>query len=158
MKRIFLDMDGVVVDFDGHMKKHGMTADEIKRDPDAYALMDPMPGALAGIRYLLDMGCDVWLATKPPTGRPFAYSAKARWVMSHTPALVRKLIITPDKGLLGDEHDVLVDDRPHKGKCFEFPGMLIVFGDPQYGKDDKTYFAGDWQVLIGHLIELGFIA
>jgi len=75
------------------------------------------------------MGLEVWVATKPPTGIPFAYADKAAWVLQHLPELKRRIIITHDKGLLGDERDFLIDDRPHKANCEKFKGTLIRFVD-----------------------------
>ncbi len=72
---------------------------------------------------------EVWAATKPPTGIAFAYGDKASWIFENAPELRRKLIITHDKGLLGDEGDFLIDDRPHKANCEKFKGELIVFGN-----------------------------
>lgn len=126
-RRIFIDMDGVLVDFEGYMVKHGLTGDVVKKIHGAYLEMEPMPDALAAVRSLIGAGFDVWIATKPPTGIPHAYSDKASWVFEHLPELKRKLIITPDKGLLGDENDILIDDRPHKANCKEFRGTLIPF-------------------------------
>lgn len=126
-RKIFIDMDGVLVDFEGYMLKHGLTGDVVKKIMGAYLEMEPMPDALAAVRSLIGAGFDVWIATKPPTGIAHAYSDKARWVFKYLPELKRKLIITPDKGLLGDENDILIDDRPHKANCNEFRGTLIPF-------------------------------
>lgn len=125
--RVFLDMDGVIVNFDAYMSKYNLTGDEVKKIPGAYLEMEPYPEALAAIKVLVGSGFDVWLATKPPTGIPYAYSDKAAWVFKHLPELKRKLILTHDKGLLGCERDFLVDDRPHKANCQSFPGTLIPF-------------------------------
>jgi 5'(3')-deoxyribonucleotidase len=128
MKRIFLDMDGVLGDFDGYMKKHGMTGDDAKKHPGAYLAMEPMPGAIKAVRELAAAGFEVWIATKPPTGVAFAYADKAQWVLNHLPEMERRIIITHDKGLLGDIGDILVDDRPHRANCLYFPGALIQYG------------------------------
>jgi len=39
MNRVFVDMDGVIVDFEAHMKTTGMTGDELKKIEGAYAAM-----------------------------------------------------------------------------------------------------------------------
>ena len=126
MKRVFVDMDGVLVDFERYMRENDQTGDEVKRMPGAYLLMHPVPYAIAAVCSLIGMGLDVWLATKPPTGVPHAYSEKYQWVMDYLPELKRKVIMTHHKGLLGDHGDVLIDDRPHKAHCDEFPGLLIT--------------------------------
>ena len=89
--------------------------------------MKPIEGAIEAVRSLIGMGFDVWVATKPPTGIAYAYRDKAQWIFDHLPELKRKIIVTHDKGLLGDKEDYLCDDRPHKANCQQFKGMLIPF-------------------------------
>ena len=125
--RVFVDMDGVVVDFEAYMRASGLTGDELKTKHGAYLDMKPYPGAFDGIKYLIGAGYDVWLATKPPTGIAHAYADKASWVFRWLPELKRKIIITHDKGMLGDAEDFLIDDRPHKANCEKFKGTLIRF-------------------------------
>lgn len=127
MNRVFVDMDGVIVDFDAFRQELGMTGDEVKRMHGAYLAMPAIPGAIAAVRSLIGMGFEVWIATKPPTGIAYAYSDKAAWVMNHLPELKRRIIVTHDKGLLGDEGDYLCDDRPHKANCERFKGTLLRF-------------------------------
>jgi hypothetical protein len=127
MNRVFVDMDGVVVDFDRFRDERGLTGDQVKVMQGAYLQMPAIDGAIAAVRSLIGMGYEVWLATKPPTGIPHAYSDKAAWVMANLPELKRRIIITHDKGLLGDEGDYLCDDRPHKANCEKFRGTLLRF-------------------------------
>lgn len=129
MPRVFVDMDGVIVDFDAYKVQHGLTGEEVKRRPGAYLAMTAIPGAIAAVRSLIGMGYEVWLATKPPTGIAHAYSDKAAWVFANLPELKRRIIITHDKGLLGDSGDFLCDDRPHKANCEQFKGTLLRFVD-----------------------------
>lgn len=126
-RRVFIDMDGVVVDFDAYKMAHGLTGDEVKRTPGAYLDMPAIPGAIDSVRSVIGMGYEVWMATKPPTGIAFAYADKAQWVLHHLPELKRRIIITHDKGMLGGPHDFLCDDRPHKANCEEFAGTLLRF-------------------------------
>lgn len=129
MNRVFVDMDGVIVDFEAYKTASGLTAGDIKRLPGAYLAMPPIDGAIEAVRSVIGMGYEVWVATKPPTGVHYAYSDKAAWIFKHLPELKRRLIITHDKGLLGDAGDYLCDDRPHKANCADFPGTLLAFVD-----------------------------
>jgi 5'(3')-deoxyribonucleotidase len=129
MPRVFVDMDGVVVDFDAFKTARGLTGDEVKKLPGAYLDMPAIPGAIDAVRSIIGMGYEVWIATKPPTGIPHAYSDKAAWVIQHLPELKRRIIITHDKGLLGSAADYLCDDRPHKANCEKFAGTLLRFVD-----------------------------
>lgn len=129
MNRVFVDMDGVLVDFVRYMNDHDMTADEAKTHPNAYYDMLPIKRAIESVRELVAMGKDVWIATKAPTAVPGAYADKVRWILKYLPEMKRKIIITPDKSLIGDESDILIDDRIHKANCKEFKGTLIEFVD-----------------------------
>lgn len=129
MNRIFIDMDGVLADFDRLKNELGKTGEELKCMPDAFDLMQPIPGAIAGVHSLIGMGYECWIATKPPTGVPHAYADKAKWILRHLPELKRRIIMTHNKGLLGDCDDYLIDDRPHKAFCSDFKGCLIHFGN-----------------------------
>jgi len=142
MKRIFIDMDGVIVDFDGYAKSLGLSVDEVKKRPNAYLEMAPIPGAIDAVRSLIGMGYEVWAATKPPTGIALAYADKAAWIFQHLPELKRNLIITHDKGLLGDALDYLIDDRPHRANCEGFRGTLIKFGAEVGWQDILNRFRG----------------
>lgn len=135
-----MDMDGVIVDFDAYMKERGMTGDEVKRTPGAYLDMPPIPGAIQAVRSLIGMGFEVWIATKPPTGIPYAYGDKAAWVINYLPELKRRIIVTHDKGLLGDAGDFLCDDRPHKANCEMFAGTLLRFVDGYHWPQALEYF------------------
>jgi hypothetical protein len=127
VNRVFVDMDGVLADFDRLKIELECTGEQLKCMPGAFDRMQPIAGAMAGVRSLIGMGYETWIATKPPTGIPHAYADKAAWVLRHLPELKRRIIMTHDKGLLGDERDFLIDDRPHKANCEKFRGVLIPF-------------------------------
>ncbi len=128
MNRAFIDMDGVLADFERLKNELGVDSQTLKTMPGAYRNLLPIPGAIAGVKSLIGMGLECWVASKPPTAVPQAYADKAAWVLEHLPELKRRIILTHDKGLLGDSHDFLIDDRPHKANCERFPGRLIRFG------------------------------
>ena len=98
--------------------------------------MPPIDGAIEAVRSVIGMGYEVWVATKPPTGVHYAYSDKAAWIFKHLPELKRRLIITHDKGLLGDAGDYLCDDRPHPDQRWPngplYPGQRPYCGPPDF--------------------------
>ena len=96
--------------------------------------------AIEAVHSLIGMGFEVWIATKPPTGIARAYADKAEWVFDHLPELKRRIIITHDKGLLGNENDFLCDDRPHKANCEQFRGTLLRFVDGYHWPQALEYF------------------
>jgi 5'(3')-deoxyribonucleotidase len=139
MNRLFVDMDGVAVDFEAFMAALKLTADQVKHRPHAYRDMQPLPGAIEAIREAIALGYEVWIATKPPTGVAGAYSDKAAWIFHYLPELSNRIIITHDKGLLGDEGDVLCDDRPHKANCEQFKGTFLRFVDGYHWPQALAY-------------------
>lgn len=154
MNRIFVDLDGVLVNFGKYKEDHNLTSEEVKETPGAYFNMEPIPGAIEAVRSLAAKGFDIWIATKPPTGVAFAYADKVRWVLKHMPELARKIIITHDKGMLGDVGDYLCDDRPHKANASMFPGTFLRFVDgfhwPQaleFFKDRPLYTEKDFPTM-----------
>jgi 5'(3')-deoxyribonucleotidase len=138
--RVFIDMDGVIVDFDRFRIEHDLTGDQVKKLPGAYLAMQPKPLAIAAVRSLIGMGHDVWIATKPPTGIAFAYADKVSWILEHLPELKRKIVITHDKSLLIGE--VLIDDRPHKANADKFQGKLLHFSDSFGWSEVLSWFRG----------------
>lgn len=125
MPRVFIDLDGPTVDYDLYREQN---PDVYIRDtPGAYFAMEPTPDALAAIRSIIGMGYNVFIATRPCHGRPLTYSEKVAWVLKYLPELDRKIILTHDKGLLGDGDDFLVDDMPEKANCDQFKGRLLVW-------------------------------
>jgi len=140
MNRVFVDMDGVIVDFNAYMRKHNLTGEEVKKRPGAYLEMPAIDGAIKAVRSLIGMGFEVWIATKPPTGIPYAYSDKVAWVLRELPELKRRIIVTHDKGLLGDSGDFLCDDRPHKANCEQFQGTLLRFVYGYHWEQALEYF------------------
>lgn len=140
MNRVFVDMDGVIVDFDAYKTAQGLSGDEVKCQPGAYLAMPAIHGALEAVRSVIGMGFEVWIATKPPTGVTNAYSDKAAWVIQYLPELRRRIIVTHDKGLLGDSGDYLCDDRPHKANCERFSGTLLRFMDGYHWPQALEFF------------------
>jgi hypothetical protein len=129
MNRIFVDQDGPLADFEGYAESIGLKGSPlVKRMPGTYLKLRPTPGGIEAVRELIALGYDVWIATRPPTGTAQAYADKVTWLLELLPELSHRIIITPDKGLLGDEHDYLIDDMPHKANCLLFRGRLIVYG------------------------------
>lgn len=131
-RRVFVDMDGVMADYAAAMVLHNVAGDVLKNMPNVYRELNPIEGAFETIRAIRDAGFEVWIATKTPTGNAQAYADKVHWILEHLPDFKRNIIITHDKGLLGNANDFLIDDRPHKANCENFPGKFIHFHEEQW--------------------------
>lgn len=120
-----------MADFDKALKKSGLHQDVFKHLPGVYLWLDVTPGAAEAIAKLKewdDQGLiRVFIATKTPSGSPYAYTEKVLWYRQHFPWLEDRVILTHDKSVLGGPEDFLVDDRPHKGNASKFKGTFIEF-------------------------------
>ena len=109
---VYVDMDDVLCRYsDAH-------ANALKSDPGIafpqgivgfFQSLDSVEGAVEAVDVLRDL-YDVFILTAPSTRNPHAYSEKRLWVEEHFGyAFTKKLIISPDKGLLkGDYFDCLI--------------------------------------------------
>lgn len=128
-KRIYVDMDGVVADFSLAATQAGLHPKDFKLVKGVYRALAPIPGAIEALEKLHSLGYDIELATKLPHDNAYSATEKILWVYEHLPWLKGHITITSDKGQLGDENDVLIDDRPHKANVSGFKGTFMHFGE-----------------------------
>jgi len=148
--KIFIDLDGVIVDFEKKMKELNYTGDIMKKMPGIYQQLDAIPHAISNVNSLTGMGFEIWIATKPPTGIAQAYADKVSWILQNLPDLKRRIILTHNKGLLGCEKDYLIDDRPHKANCDQFAGTLLPFHE----KGEMNFYTWDGILSYFRIIKL----
>ena len=120
---IFLDMDGVLANFE----KAAAQIPDVKRPDEVldFSTFEPMPGAIDAVEKIIAMGHDVFIATTPPWNNPSAWGQKRDWVEEHLPQLKRKMFLTHRKDLL--KGDILVDDSTYRGQ-YDFEGTFMHFG------------------------------
>lgn len=126
-RRIYLDMDGVLADFEGAAAAHGMRPQDFKRVAGAYRELPPYAGALDAVLQLSKLDVLLFALTKIPQSNPYAATEKLLWIREHFPVIGENVIITPDKGAVGRPCDVLVDDMPGWANANNFPGTVIRF-------------------------------
>lgn len=145
MKKLFFDMDGVLVDFQSGIDK---LSDETKQEyegrldevPGIFSLMDPMPGAIEAV-HELSKYYDMYILSTAPWKNLTAWSDKIEWLTKHFGDLFKKrVILTHCKHLC--DGDYLVDDRAKNGAS-EFPGEWVQFGSERYP---------DWEEVVRYLI------
>ena len=145
MKKLFFDMDGVLVDFQSGIDK---LSDETKQEyegrldevPGIFSLMDPMPGAIEAV-HELSKYYDMYILSTAPWKNLTAWSDKIEWLTKHFGDLFKKrVILTHCKHLC--DGDYLVDDRAKNGAS-EFPGEWLQFGSERYP---------DWEEVTRYLI------
>lgn len=121
--RIFIDMDGVLANFE----KAAEQIPDVKRPDEVldFSTFEPMPGAIEAVHKIIDMGHDVFIASTPPWNNPSAWGQKRDWIEEHIPELERKIVLTHRKDLLIG--DILIDDTTYRGQK-DFNGTFIHFG------------------------------
>lgn len=155
MKKIlYIDLDGVVADFDGAIKKYHPNIDLIA-DPDERSKMvdticetntmifhdlEPLPHAITAIQLLVNH-FDVYFLSTPMWNVPESFTGKRLWIEKHFGSLAtKKLILTHRKDL--NRGAYLIDDRLKNG-AGEFTGVHIHFGTTRFP---------DWSAVLKHLL------
>lgn len=117
---IFIDVDGVMADFNRHLEDHHMIDaqgrprwDDLTHD--WWASIPAIPGAAAFFARMTQLAETRFLSA--PTLSPACFSGKAAWVMSFLPhegkRAIKRLIIASgvDKAVLAAPGRILIDDR-----------------------------------------------
>ena len=150
MRKLFFDMDGVLVNFQSGIDK---LSEETKLEyegrldevPGIFSLMDPMPGAVEAV-HELSKYYDVYILSTAPWNNPSAWSDKIVWLTKHFGDTFKKrVILTHCKNLC--DGDYLVDDRAKNGAS-EFLGEWVQFGTERYP---------DWEEVTRYLISQTFL-
>lgn len=145
-KRLYFDMDGVIVDFvsalklqnEDTLKAYQGREDEI---PGLFGQMQPMPGALEAVRRLNEK-YDCYILSTAPWKNPSAWSDKVSWITKYLDDVFhKKMVITHCKHLC--KGDYLIDDRPKHGAS-EFEGEWIHFGSEKFP---------DWDSVLEYLLK-----
>lgn len=144
MKRVFIDMDNVLVDFQSGLDQ---VSEEVKAEyagrldeiPGLFAKMKPMEGAIEAV-HELQKHYDLFILSTAPWNNPSAWSDKVAWVTKYLEDVFHKrLIISHHKDLC--QGDYLIDDRGKNGTC-GFAGEWIEFGSEKFP---------DWESVLKYL-------
>lgn len=153
MKRIlYCDMDQVVADFIGGIKKLAPHLDttvyskEIdllcEKNPYIFHDLDPIEDAIESVTKLFDY-YDIYFISVPMWNVPLSFTGKRIWIEKYFGAIAEKrLILTHRKDL--NRGSFIVDDTTRHGVA-EFQGVHFHFGQEQFP---------NWKVLLPHLIQL----
>ena len=147
---IYIDMDGVLVDFESALTKVPPDllekfAGEYDNIPGVFALMDPMPGAIEAVDKLKEK-YDLYILSSSPWENPTALGDKLAWVKKYFGGdgqeniFFRKVIFSSVKHL--NRGDILIDDRTANG-AGDFLGRHIHFGSSEFP---------NWQSVLNSLL------
>jgi len=134
-KIIYIDMDGVLCDFEG-AKKAAISINPNLEYPHSvegyYRELTPLFGALEAVKALeASPKYTPYILTAPSIYNPACYTEKRLWVEDHLGFdMVSRLIISPDKSLL--KGSILIDDHITRHGQDKFEGELIHFGSEKF--------------------------
>ncbi len=136
MKIVYIDLDGVIADFEKGIINHPKSSITPYRGrpyklPGIYKDLDPIEGAIESVNKLLKSEYKIYFLSTAPWDNPDAWTHKRLWIAKHfEEKLIRKkLILCHHKQLLMG--DYLIDDRKWNGAS-EFTGEWIHFGTKRF--------------------------
>jgi len=144
MKRIMIDMDGVLCDFNGPFrerhKENGTHEEKFPQSRYGFFLsLEPIAGAIYSMKRM-SQDFDVYILSRPSIKNPTCWTEKAVWVENHLGFdMLSRLILCSNKSLLIG--DYLIDDQTEYGQT-EFQGKFIHFGSAEFP---------DWAAVLSHL-------
>ena len=137
MKRVYIDLDGVVADFEKGREEHPLGKVSPYRGrpdklPGLFENLEPIEGAISSVNLLLKSpDFDIYFLSTAPWDNPDAWTHKRLWIAKFfDEKLIRKrLILCHFKNfLIGD---YLIDDRKYNG-AENFEGEWLYFGSDKF--------------------------
>lgn len=133
-KIIYVDMDGVLVDFESGIKS--LSVEELKfyenkldEVPGIFSRMIPIAGALESFEKI-SKHFDVYILSTAPWENPTALNDKLAWIKKYIGEIVkRRVVFSHNKHL--NMGDYLIDDRKANG-AGDFRGKHIHFGTEEF--------------------------
>ncbi len=123
-KIVFLDLDGVLADFDGAIVNHIDDPPEMFV-PGFFRNLAVHDGAKEAVATLLaNENLDIYIGSKMTSKATNCATEKMEWIREHFPALLKRMVLVCDKSLL--RGDVLVDDDFERW-AHKFQGQFIHF-------------------------------
>jgi hypothetical protein len=157
MRRCFVDLDGVLVDFNrGAIRRHGREHPDpwpagvwavrevlgldsesfwAPMDEQFWVELDPLPDCYDLLRLLESIfGAENVCILSSPARSASALAGKYRWILRHLPGYERRYLIGPPKHFCAAPGKVLVDDLEENVKRFsEAGGQGVLIPRPWNG-------------------------
>ena len=140
MKIVYVDMDGVLVDFQSGIDSLTEEQRESFKDglddvPGIFSKMKPVEGAIEAYEELT-RHFDVYILSTAPWNNPSAWTDKLLWVKKYLGDLAHKrLILSHNKHL--NDGDFLIDERTANG-AGDFKGEHVKFLSEEFQNWDDV--------------------
>ena len=138
-KIVYVDMDGVLSDFNSASKSH---TDYEKKDfrpdliPAIFRELEMIDGAKDGFEFLME-NFDTYILSTPSWDNYDSWTHKRLWVSENLGVSARKrLIFSHNKSLLRGNY--LIDDNPWNG-AKDFRGEWLKFGSKKFPDWNSIY-------------------
>ena len=139
-KILYIDMDGVIVDFNSGISK--LSDQELNQFinrydevPHIFSKMDPLPNAIEAVNKLIDQ-YNVFILSSSPWENRTALNDKLDWIKTHFGTKLRKKVIFSHNKHL-NHGDFLIDDRTANG-AGDFNGVHIHFSSEKFPNWDAV--------------------
>ena len=137
MKIIYIDLDGVVADFEKGRLQHPLSTitpyiGRPDKLPGVYENLDPITDSIESVTELFNNpDFDVYFLSSAPWDNPEAWTHKRLWVAKYFDVKIirKRLILSHHKQLLIG--DYLIDDNQWNGAS-DFQGKWIHFGSQEF--------------------------
>lgn len=147
MKIIYIDLDGVVADFEKGRSQHPLSTitpyiGRPDKLPGVYENLDPIADSIESVTELFNNpDFDVYFLSSAPWDNPEAWTHKRLWVAKYFDVKIirKRLILSHHKQLLIG--DYLIDDNEWNGAS-DFQGKWIHFGSNEFP---------DWKTVLNYL-------
>jgi 5'-nucleotidase len=156
-KIIYIDMDGVLVNFEKSVEEHflrypyqrSIYKNHVDLIHNVFLNAPPIDGAIDAVNKLYESGkYEMFIATAAPWGNTESPSHKRIWIEKYFGNIFKKkMFITHRKDLLMG--DYLIDDRTRNG-AGEFRGELLMFGWNYEEKRWNDY--PNWEAILNKLL------
>jgi 5'-nucleotidase len=138
----------------------GEAIDAIIHTEGFYGNLPVIEGALTALKEMVEADHDVFLCTSPVIGSQWCVPEKLAWVEHHLGRdWLRRIVITPDKTLVGDRLQpcVLVDDRPTVRGVASPPWTHVIFDAPYNQGEDGPRLSSwtEWRAVLEPILAGG---
>lgn len=132
-KIVYVDMDGVIADFNIKAKEFPANLSSIEFDSllnikGFFLELPPIKDAIESIG-ILDLYFEVYILSTAPWNAPNGWTEKRLWIGKYLPRFEKRLILSHRKDLVVG--DYLIDDRTKNG-AENFRGEFIHFGTEKF--------------------------